>query len=274
MPILREHDKFYTCDATARACLQKVLTLPIAHVPNVLFLEPSAGTGAFYELLPPERRLGLDIEPAHPEVTCADFLAYELPEPLRQRTVITVGNPPFGRNSSLAKKFVNRAAEMSDVVAFILPRTFQKRHMQRRVHPNMHLVAEYEVPDNSFIYEGREWDVPCVFQIWEKRAEPREDGDPTRTHPDFLFVKPAEADFAIRRVGRSAGKVFRDFAGYARNNHHFIRAENPEAVIRVLDAIDWTVLRKMTAGMPCIGKEELIRQYAIELARLKESRQG
>ena len=42
-------------------------------VEALFFIEPSAGTGAFYNLLPPQRRLGMDIEPKCEGVIAQDF---------------------------------------------------------------------------------------------------------------------------------------------------------------------------------------------------------
>lgn len=263
MPILRAHDQFYTCADTARLCVEKVQALALAGEPDTLFLEPSAGAGAFYDLLPAERRVGLDIEPRHAEVREQDFLAYKLPENLAGRPIIVIGNPPFGRNSSLAVKFVNKAAALGDIVAFILPKTFQKSSTVRRVDRHLHLIEEHELPANSFTFEGQSWDVSCVFQIWERRPELRIDEEGLFTHPDFEFVRRSEADFAVRRVGRSAGIVILDFALYARTSHHFVKARNPEAVITILRSIDWTEVRQRTAGVPCVGKEEIVRRYAV-----------
>jgi hypothetical protein len=262
MPILRAHDQFYTCAETAKLCVDRVLALALADEPNVMFLEPSAGAGAFYDLLPAARRAGLDIEPRHPEVQEQDFLAYDLPAALAGRPIIVVGNPPFGRNSSLAVKFVNKAAALADIVAFILPKTFQKTSTVRRLDRHLHLVGELELPANSFTFEGQPWDVSCVFQIWERRSELRVDEEGLFTHPDFEFVRRTDADFAIRRVGRSAGIVIRDFAEYSRTSHHFVKARNAEQVISVLRTIDWTEVRRRTAGVPCVGKEEIVRRYA------------
>ena len=283
MAIIREHDRYYTRADTARFCVDVTLKyLEQAQVDpsSTLFLEPSAGAGAFLDLLPAARRMGLDLAPAHPEIVQQDFLSFELVRGLSRlsvqndegqtqsenlsdkQTIVVVGNPPFGRNSSLAVKFVNKAATLADVVAFILPKTFQKASTVRRLDPRLHLAAEFEIPTYSFILEGANVDVPCVFQIWIRRPEPRPDVPGPRTHPDFRFVKREHADFAVRRVGRSAGQVIEDFAAYARTSHHFIKASNPQDVMRKLRNINWSVVRSQTAGVPCVGKEELIRLYS------------
>jgi hypothetical protein len=271
MPIVRDHDQFYTCRDTASFCVEKLLALPQAQMPTAWFLEPSAGAGAFLQLLPEGRRTGFDIEPRHPEVSEQDFLEYVHPAESDRRPLIVAGNPPFGRNSSLATKFVNKAATFADVVAFILPKTFQKDSTVRRLDPHLHLREEHELPAFSFVFEGKPWDVPCVFQVWERRREPRVDPVRLCTHPDFSFVKRSSADFAVRRVGRSAGIVLREFANYSKFNHHFVKAADPERVIEVLNSIDWSEVRQQTAGVPCVGKEELVRRYTEKLLQHEAS---
>lgn len=264
MPIQRAHDKFYTCAATARLCTNALLARELPS--GAIFLEPAAGAGAFLTLLPAAHRIGIDIAPAHPEIRCENFLTFDLPSTVAGRHVVVVGNPPFGRNASLACKFFNKAAGLSDVIAFIVPKTFQKAHTVRRLDKRFRLVDELALPDSSFMFEGKQWHVPCVFQIWEKCGVPRDDVAGPLSHPDFDFVTREFADFAVRRVGRSAGAVFENFSAFATRSHHFLKAARAPAVMNRLRTIDWSALRGMTAGVPCVGKEELIRHYSAALA--------
>ena len=97
-------DQFYTTDHVAKQCLSTLFK----HI-NIdeydYHLEPSAGTGAFYKYLSSTKRIGLDIEPKHEGVQTMDFLTYS---PLQAYRYLVVGNPPFGRISSLAIKFFNK----------------------------------------------------------------------------------------------------------------------------------------------------------------------
>ncbi len=77
-------DQFYTQPKVARECwsalrsilrkgqIGKILSEERGQSP--FFLEPSAGDGVFYDLLPEGRRLGLDIAPRHPAIEARDFL--------------------------------------------------------------------------------------------------------------------------------------------------------------------------------------------------------
>ena len=89
--------------------------------------------------------------------------------------VCFVGNPPFGRQSSLAKKFIKHIAswEKAGVIAFILPKSFKKTSMQKCFPINWHLMECYNLPNDSFVIQGQSHNVPCVFQIWEKREYQR-----------------------------------------------------------------------------------------------------
>ena len=55
-----------------------------------------------------KNKIAYDIEPKFSETICYDFLETE---PLLDRgKILVVGNPPFGKNSSLAVKFFNHAS--------------------------------------------------------------------------------------------------------------------------------------------------------------------
>ena len=51
-----------------------------------------------------------------------------------------LGNPPFGKNCSLAIKFFNKAAEFADLIAFIIPRTFKRISIQNKLNLNFSFI--------------------------------------------------------------------------------------------------------------------------------------
>lgn len=87
---------------------------------NDLFLEPSAGNGSFLNYL--NNYVALDIAPEDARIKKQDFLSYTP----SITNFITIGNPPFGKRSKLAIEFFNKASEMSNVIAFIVPVSFMK----------------------------------------------------------------------------------------------------------------------------------------------------
>jgi hypothetical protein len=131
----RQLDQFYTKKEVALKYYQITDSfLQKNHIEIDMWLEPSAGTGAFYNLLP-INKIGIDLEPKIENVIEHDFLTYILED----KRYVTIGNPPFGKNSSLAIKFFNKCAEKSEVIAFILPKTFKKDSVINKLNKNFAL---------------------------------------------------------------------------------------------------------------------------------------
>jgi predicted RNA methylase len=218
-----------------------------------LMVEPSAGTGSFYKLLLPGS-LGYDVDPKYPGIETADFLTVKIASD-RDKTA-AIGNPPFGKNASMAVRFFNHAARQSSVIALILPRSFRKASIQNRLDRDFHLVWEETVPENAFLFEGKPYSVPAVFQVWERRSEPRALMLVETKHPDFEFITPGQADFAIQRVGARAGRVHRDFTA-SPSSHYFIQG-NVEAIMAQLD---FASVVGDVAGNPSLAKTEIVSLY-------------
>lgn len=217
-----------------------------------LMVEPSAGKGAFFKLLP-SGSLGYDLDPKCDGLEAADFLTVILPSDQR---ICVIGNPPFGRNASMAVRFFNHAALFSSVIALIVPRTFRKASIQNRLDQSFHLVCDVMLPKNAFLFRGKPYDVPTVFQIWERREVLRPVISSETEHPDFDFTTHEEADIAIQRVGARAGRVHRDFSANP-SAHYFIRGQ-VEPIMRMLDFARVTV---DVAGNPSLAKLEIISLY-------------
>ena len=185
-------DQFYTKPTVAAECVRALLDHLGESATEYLWIEPSAGSGAFLQSLPPSlEHIGLDIEPCGEGIVGANFLEWTLPPLPPGKKVCCFGNPPFGRQSSLAKAFIRRAAEFSDVIAFILPRSFVKPSMSGAFPLQFHCVHMHDIPPNSFSVNGADYDVPCVFQIWQARDEDRT--LEAKVLPvGFAYVKPEE----------------------------------------------------------------------------------
>jgi predicted RNA methylase len=275
----RELDQFYTRPKIAAQCMTLVAAAVAKHVDGVVgtWLEPSAGKGAFLNLMP-SPRLGLDLDPAHGDVIEQNFLTWDggenLPGP-----VVTVGNPPFGKNASLALKFVNRAAKFSDLVCMILPRTFEKHAMQAKVVNTHELLENHTLDPDSFSFDGVDYAVPCCFQIWKRLAKGKRIAQPTMlTHHHFEFVdnqglQPEVehaarlgVDFAFQRVGGRAGHASVEGLSKSWKSHYWIKANTefvtPADLMTRLNLIDWDEHKHRTAGNPSIGKGELVLEYA------------
>ncbi|MBM3928107.1 MAG: SAM-dependent methyltransferase [Sphingomonadales bacterium] len=218
-----------------------------------LMVEPSAGTGSFLKVMP-DGSIGYDVEPKYPGIQTADFLTVRIDN---DRAIAILGNPPFGRNASMAVRFFNHAAAQVSVIAFILPRTFRKASIENRLHRNFHLIREEPVPEDAFLFRGKPFNVPAVFQIWERRSYLRPLRPDVTWHPDFEFLTtPDLADFAIQRVGAGAGRLHHDFAA-SPSSHYFIRGD----VEHIMARINFRTVAADVAGNPSLSKAEIVALY-------------
>ena len=164
-------DQFFTRPEVAKSCYQSLLEfmrLDGADDERYEFVEPSAGTGAFYDCLPPARRRGVDIFPFRREYVNQDFLYWIPPE---GGNYAIVGNPPFGYRGWLALAFVNHAAKFADYLGMILPMSFQsdgKGSPKFRVKGLCLVHTEY-LPADSFVdINGSSLKVNALWQVWQR----------------------------------------------------------------------------------------------------------
>ena len=75
----KEKDQFFTPKNTAIYCYNKFIEIINKYGDNqnmYTYIEPSAGSGNFLNLLPKNNRIGLDIEPLSEEIIKQDFLEW------------------------------------------------------------------------------------------------------------------------------------------------------------------------------------------------------
>ena len=197
----RELDQFYTNPKISKRFVEKIDELydlkKFDHV-----IEPSMGEGFIYDHLPTSNRIGLDIEKNHPDCLEGDFLQWTPEksgieyEPLlgQYPDIAFVGNPPFGRNSGLAIEFLERCALYSDVVCFVIPRTWMKYSIHRRLPSDFGLYWQAILPEYAFVFNGKPYPVRCVAQCWS-RYDPQPEKDIEGTEDwqemDLTLEEPA-----------------------------------------------------------------------------------
>jgi hypothetical protein len=163
----RYKDQFYTKPKIAKFCFGVLLDFLKKHNFNAnkyTFIEPSAGCGHFFKLLPKSKRIGIDIDPTtNKELIKKNFLEFDIPN----NKTILIGNPPFGLRGNLALRFINHA-ESCNFIALILPPLFEsdgKGTPKNRVKYHK-LVYSQRLPLDSYIYpNGKSVDVATLFQI-------------------------------------------------------------------------------------------------------------
>jgi hypothetical protein len=255
-------DQYYTKPTVAVKCVSQILELyPESH--GYIWVEPSAGNGVFLNQAPATaNKIGIDIEPKMAGIQQGDFLEWT-PQPHDQTgKTILFGNPPFGRQGSLAKAFIKHAAKYADIIAFILPRSFVKPSMSRAFPLEFHPISSIELERNAFQVNGDEYDVPCVFQIWEKRATNRVLPE-TAKEIGFTYVKINEPfDIAFTRAGGRAGICYK--AGSKEFNvqcYYFIRLaknkdKDKDIVEKIINGVNSHKFPDNTVGPRSLSKSE------------------
>lgn len=248
-------DQFYTQDAVAAACVASLIERYPCAV-NYIWIEPSAGAGAFVNAFPAgSETVAIDIEPAAARILKADFLEWPAPQTLKK--CIVIGNPPFGRQSSLAKAFIRKAATFATLIAFILPKSFVKPSMSTAFPGAFHCKHSVELAKDSFVINGRPYNVPCVFQIWERCEEERaviEKVEPV----GFTYVKGStEYDIAFRRVGGLAGRCYRAGSGsFSVQSHYFLKVADTSKASAIIEKVNAHRFPSNTVGPRSIAKGE------------------
>ena len=167
-------DQFFTTEETAASCLEYLKKrLPVA-AKSIEFIEPSAGDGVFYNLLPSGRRIGVDLDPQHPDIERADFMRW-WPEKGDRETRVVVGNPPFGKRGDIAIQFLLHATEMADTVGFILPMCFRKYAIQSKLPGDLRLVVQERLDKAFRLPDGRPYEINTEFQVWTRNARWKKD---------------------------------------------------------------------------------------------------
>ena len=176
----------------------------IVDIRDDIFVEPSAGDGSFSDYFLEHECIidAYDIDPKKEYIMKQNFLQLDIEKyKSNKKRIHSIGNPPFGRQSSLAKKFIKKCALFSDTISFILPKSFRKESYKSAFPLNFHLVEEYELTQNAFTIDGQMHNVPCVFQVWIKKNEHRYI-EPKQIERGFQFVKkPLVKDIEIGENG-------------------------------------------------------------------------
>ena len=253
------NDQFYTKEAVAKTCIQHILiTLPEA--PAYLWVEPSAGTGAFLKNKPPvTEAIGLDLDPKGTNILKQDYLEWT-PPTTNTKPILVFGNPPFGRQSKTAKEFIKKSCTFATAIAFILPKSFTKPSMFNAFDKNFHLIQTIDLEPNAFLINGANHNVPCVFQIWQKQTTLRPVEQ--KINPiGFQYVKATESyDAAFRRVGANAGRCYiNDTTLFSAQSHYFLKfdpATTPH-LDQIIEKINKHTFPSNTVGSRSLSKTEV-----------------
>jgi len=246
-----ELDKFYTKKEVAKSLI-KLVDLDLFDV----VIEPSCGSGSFYNQIQHNNKIGVDIKPEISGVITHDFLTFDTTD-FKNKKVLTIGNPPFGKQGSLALKFIKKSCDYSNKIAFILPLSFMKDSMKNKIPDYFHLSYEKILDENSFELDGDDYPVKCCYQIWEKKNIKRE--KIKKIEPlTFRYTKDkSESDLSVRRVGVYAGKGFDNCENKSEQSHYFLILNDKtkkDLFLKTLEKVEW---KDLTVGPRSISKSEL-----------------
>jgi predicted RNA methylase len=250
-------EQFFTPPLIAR----QVVDLVVEHVPDALqrsWIEPAGGTGSFIEAARSSGvsdLMSVDIEPRHPEVSCADFLTW-------RPTVggaVTVSNPPFGRNNALSVPFFNHAASFSDVIAFIVPRSWRKWSVVNRLDARFHLLVDRDLSINYVDGAGHEISsrnsLRTCAQVWTRGATSR---SRVRVIDRGVIRKCQvhEADVALTIFGFGCGAVSRDFPRRKVTTQMYLQLKHPDA-LEALESVDFSRFSRNVAYTEALSIQEI-----------------
>jgi hypothetical protein len=155
-------------------------------------------------------------------------------------------------------KFIKKSCEFCNGFGFILPKSFKKKN---KVPLNYHLIYQEDLNKNSFVLEGKDYDVPCIFQIWIRK-------DYKRMKPEILnsinykfMKKDEEPDISIRRVGIISYDI-NEINNKNIQTHYFIKInKNKEDIIKKLTEIKINYEFNNSVGPKSLSKQEIIKYF-------------
>lgn len=263
----RSRDAYFTKPDIAVECIT-VLDQLIGT--DHTYLEPSAGDGAFVRPISDRDVLACDICPQDAGITQQDFLTTDL------TADVVIGNPPFGRRSSLAIEFVNKSATFAKYIAFILPVQFRKYFTQKRLDPRLSLMYDGDLPPDSFLFEGKPYSVRCCFQIWTTQPcqnDLRLMAPLPTSHNDFdmwlynnvpsaIPVFDNDFDFAVPRQGYADYSLRACLDECVLSKQWMLfKAKSPEILERLLN-LDFAKLSQLNTSTPGYGKADVVAEYS------------
>jgi len=233
-------DQFYTAPHEVR----NIITEWGANV-NIndgdIIIEPSAGSGNIMHEVP--NCIGYDLDPKKDNIIQQDFLKLNLLDTYDIQPIHFIGNPPFGRCSNLAFKFIDHITNHPYTQSFslVLPVSHNRKFYKNKIHRNFHLIHKHYV--NDFVEFGKKKKVKCTFQIWVRKPTLR------RLHnlnPDdeglitFTNMKDPNIDFKVGNKKFTGFIVNGDYTYDKENRDSFkhIRINNKELKDKIQKYVD------------------------------------
>jgi len=253
-------DKFYTKPSVAISCLS---LLNLSEYDAII--EPSAGSGSFFNNITHPNKIGLDLAPEENLlIEKQDWFEYRINQDFRN--VLIVGNPPFGKRNKLSIDFIKHAASFNNVkcIAFVLPNVFNKHTLQKHIPDRFRLKEVLVLPRDSFTLNNEDYHVPCSFYIFEES-----EGDCLRFNPE-LFTETEHFTYGTRDnsdffVMGAAPKVLKSHSEVNPNNRgNWILVKDGFDVEEVKNNFlntNWVGNSSANGGVFWLTRPEMIKIY-------------
>jgi hypothetical protein len=250
-------EQFYTPLELAHTLVGDVEAV-LGSLKGKLVLEPAGGTGSFIEAAYAkgvQEVISFDIEPLHDGVLLGSFLDQQL----TQQNLITISNPPFGRNNALSVPFFNHAAGVSDAICFVVPRSWRKWSVTNRLDLNFELVFDKDLDidyvDSTGDLISDKSRLATCFQIWRRTLTPRV---PVKIKDMGVIekVSPELADISLTIFGYGCGTVKQDFDRIPNTTQLFLKLNHPKA-LAALQSVDFSKFYKSTAYTEALSIQEI-----------------
>ena len=205
-------DQYYTDPRVAQALLD-IFADEVGFDHFDLIVEPSAGNGSFSDRIPHDQVMAIDIHPKKDYMIQGDFLKWNPPSHVDRQDVLCIGNPPFGDHATLAKQFINKCAQFSDHIAFILPQSFLLKSYLKSLPPTYHVVFSVPLKQNPFLVNGKPYlnKLKTIFIYIQNLYTPRPKPQQVRPNNNWRFLRKNDAserqiaDFRIIQNGGRTG---------------------------------------------------------------------
>ena len=251
-----QKDQFFTPVDIAEKCWNKFKEITKVSLDEYTFIEPSAGDGSFFKLLP-DKSIGLDIEPRCEKIIKKDYLSWQ---PELDKRYIVVGNPPFGLRGHTALNFINYSHSFADYVAFILPQLFEsdgKGSPRKRVQ-GYNLIYSEKLAGLFHTPEKTEVEINGVFQIWSKHTSNKEfilesnkndkltiyslsDGGTVATTRNKNMLDKCDIYLPSTCFGKEAMKLYSSFESLPnRKGYGIVFKKDKKKMIEKSKKIDWS----------------------------------
>lgn len=255
------NDKYYTPSDIADYCIKKAID--IIGLENIKgFIEPSAGSGVFTDLLeqyniPIE---SYDILPDSSKVVQQDFL--ELNKDYREGFMI-IGNPPFGVGNYTSVKFFKKSILLGDYVAFIQPISQLNNNMYMYEFDMIHSESLGNIQFSDKIK------VKCCFNIYKKNPNGY-NGKPNYDMKSVLLRGvstgaarndkiPENYDFTFQAYGSFLGKISKENE-YAQQMYVTVLDKNyVEPIKKLISETKWLELYEFTAT-PSLKQWQVLKE--------------